>query len=216
MTTAETYIWHVWPARHYPASAVEEEIFYSDLTAASSLARGETIPFERGDATTVLNTLRNGMTLDELLAVAPGVKVDRLVSAYRHLDALRVDALTAFTDMCANLCDRTVNAARPASALLPVPTYRLISAFTDATAKNATNDEASAVCALISDMASAALDLESRLADPALDRTEAVRLGRTLYDPFLGGLWSHPYYASCRVGTLTPDRVRDLFGEKER
>lgn len=215
MRTTETYLWHIWPARHWPCSTAEEQAVVEDLTRRTNLSPEEIHPFERGDLTTVLNTLRNGMTIDELIAVAPGVVPSRLLSAYRHIDRLRLDSVRAFTALIDNLCDHTVNEDAPRAALLlPVPTYRLVASWMgeDATTRTDTRRN---VLEQVKYAATATDERETTLASNSLEDIDAVRLGRVLYDPFAGGLWSHPYYVPTRVGTLVPARVRDLLGEKE-
>jgi hypothetical protein len=214
MTTSETYIWHIWPARHWPASAAEETTFLEALQRVANLRSNEVRPFERGDLTTVCNALRNGMSLAELYAVAPGIAPDRLLSAYRHIEQRRAASTAAFNALCAELSERTVNEHAPAAALLlPVPTYRLVAAHLSKRPTFA-QEELQAVREMVDATTAYTTSNEQRLASGKVVGDDAVRLGRVLYDPFAGGLWSHAYYVTQRVGTLVPDRTRDLLGER--
>jgi hypothetical protein len=214
MTAPETYLWHIWPARHWPASAEEESSFLADLAAAVNMPDQKIARHERGDLTTVLNALRNGMSYEELLRVAPGVVPQRLLSAYRYIDKLRISSLSAFSELLAHPNQHTVHLhATQAAQLLPVPTYRLVAAVSDP-GLNLRKTVAAIKESIVTTMEVAA-EHEDRLAHADLPAFDAVRLGRSLYDPFAGGVWSLPHYTPPRVGTLVPARVRDLLGERE-
>jgi hypothetical protein len=218
MQAPETYLWHVWPSRHWPSSASEEAQFVADLQShAPELGAAKKVQFERGDLTTVLNALRNGMTYDELLTVAPGIVPARLLSAYRHLDSLRATSMTSFHTMCKSLTDASVlEHASQASKLLPVPSYRLIAIWAEHSEDAERLEEARAeVCGLVSSAGEMIKLQELQLTSGELDSVEAVRQGRVLYDPFGNGLWSHPYFLPYRIGVLVPSRVKDLLGERE-
>jgi hypothetical protein len=218
MQPSETYLWHVWPSRHWPSSTSEEAQFVVDLqTLAPELGAHKKVQFERGDLTTVLNTLRNGMTCAELLNVAPGIVPERLLSAYRHLDGLRAASVHAFQAMCKSLSDTAVlDHAAQASKLLPVPSYRLIAIWAEHSENPAKLEEERAeVCALVNAAAEMIKTQEAPLTSGEMAGVDAVRQGRVLYDPFASGLWSHPYFLPYRLGVLVPSRVKDLLGERE-
>lgn len=212
---AEVYIWHVWPSRRYPASALEEQRLVRDLAAAGKLPPGKILQHERGDATTVLNALRLGLSFAQLLAVAPGLEPDRLLSAYRHLDRLRERSIEAFTALLDEPTSSSVlQHSQHAAALMPVPTFHLMAGIDASTAR----ERARVLADTRRQLAAArrvAAEQEAHLLAADLDDLSRIRLGRVLYDPYMGGLWSHPYYAPMRVGTLVPDRVRDLLGERD-
>ena len=214
MSAPEIYLWHIWPARHWPSSAAEEQAFVLDLSAAADLPEGKHVSSERGDLTTVLNVLRNGMSYEDLLKVAPGVVPRRLLSAYREIDKLRRESLESFAALLESPNQHTIHEyATAAAKLLPVPTYRLVAAVSESpTAVRRTVVE---LRAQIAESLEVASEHETRLASGSLAAFDAVRLGRSLYDPFAGGVWSLPYYTPTRVGTLVPARVRDLLGERE-
>ena len=214
MTAPETYLWHIWPARHWPASYEEELSFLEDLSSAASMPENKIARHERGDLTTVLDALRNGMSYEELLRVAPGIEPRRLLSAYRYIDKLRLDSLAAFSELVKHPNQHSVHVhATSAALLLPVPTYRIVAAISDP-GLNLRKTIASIQESVESTMEVAA-EHEQRLASGELSAFDSVRLGRSLYDPFAGGVWSLPYFTPLRVGTLVPARVRDLLGERE-
>lgn len=214
MAHPETFLWHIWPARHWPCAVHEEARFLADLESDAGLAPGKIITHERGDLTTVLNALRNGMSYADLHVVAPGVVPRRLLSAYRHIDKLRVSSLEAFAELLKKPTAHSVHtSANLAAQLLPVPTYHLVAAISDSPTKaRATVRQ---IRANVATAVSTAAEFEDRLVAGILEADESVRIGKVLYDPFAGGVWSHPYYTPPRVGTLVPDRVRDLLGEQD-
>jgi len=211
----EVYIWHVWPSRRYPSSALEEQRLVRDLAAAGKLPPGKILQHERGDATTVLNALRLGLSFVQLLAVAPGLKPDRLLSAYRHLDRLRERSIEAFTALLDEPTPSSVlQHSQHAAALMPVPTFHLMAGIDASTAR----ERARVLADTRRQLAAArrvVAEQEAHLLAADLDDLSRIRIGRVLYDPYMGGLWSHPYYTPMRVGTMVPDRVRDLLGERD-
>jgi hypothetical protein len=210
----EVYLWHIWPSRGWPSSK-DEEAALVDALASRPVPENTVRDVERGDVTTVLNVLRNGMTLDDLLVVAPGANCACLLGAYRRLDTLRLTATAAFTALLAEPDEHGVAAhAAQASVLMPVPTYKLVAAAS--ISPEAGVEAAGLLRAELAEVLESHLRLEARLhgRDCELDDVERVRLGRVLYDPYSGGVWSHPCFTPPRVGTLMPPRVRDLLGER--
>ena len=215
MSASEVYLWHIWPGRHWPASKAEEILFVKDLEKVATIGQNKIIKHERGDLTAVLNALRNGMTYEELLKVAPGIVPDRLLSAYRHIDKLRMVSINAFLSLLENPSKHTEHLhSQQASMLFPVPTFRLGAAINENNPK-LLKKERLTVKEIYDSTAEKADELEKRLASGSLDDLESIRLGRVLYDPFGQSLWSHPFYSPSRVGTLVPSRVKDLLGERE-
>lgn len=213
---SEVYIWHVWPARHWPSSSTEESIFIKELSSLAKLEVDKILPHERGDTTTVLNALRNGLALQDLLRVVPGVVPARLLSAYRHLDNLRASALEAFSEILAKPTQAAVvDYGNLAATLLPVPTFHIVAAITSRQ-KSEIRKAITEAKALMSSTMQASAEYEERLVSSPLSHVDKIRLGRVLYDPYAGGVWSHPYYTPLRVGTLVPERVRDLLGERDQ
>jgi hypothetical protein len=142
------------------------------------------------------------------------LKPDRLLSAYRHLDQLRERSIEAFTILLDNPTQTAVTQhAQVAAALLPVPTYHLMAGIDALTARARAHVRAD-VRRQLAAASRVAIKQEANLLAPDLDDLSRIRLGRLLYDPYVGGLWSHPYYAPVRTGTMMPDRVRDLLGER--
>lgn len=215
LVVSEVYIWHVWPSRRYPASSLEEAQLLQDLTADANLPPDKIIQHERGDATTVLNALRLGLSFAQLRIAAPGLNPDRLLSAYRHLDRLRERSIASFTSMLedpttASIIQHSQNAA----TLLPVPTFHLMAGINAKTSRERERVISNTRRQLAASRRMA-VEKEVQMAASDTDDFSKIRLGRTLYDPYAGGLWSLPYYVPPRVGTMVPGRVRDLFGESD-
>ena len=176
--------------------------------------RGST-KWTRGDVTSLLNALRCGLTPEELFRAGPGLLPARLLAAYRHLEALRLESAAAWSAIVdqpdsARLADAGPLAAR----LVPTPVYRLVEVANerDQRAVDRTLER------ILSDMrkvASQVNSVESDLARCGADHSEeAVALGCVLYHPYQQGLWGNPYFVPGRVGALTPTRVATLLGEE--
>jgi hypothetical protein len=221
-----TYLWQLWSGRHWPLTVQEEVDLVADLEARTTR---HTRTFERGDITAVLNVIRLGLSIDELLAQAPGAKPARLLAGYRALDAKRTAALASFHQLCENPTKAVLarHGAR-ASTLLPVPTFRIAAALQAHLAEPSDVFAASQLTSTVDKVrdlcthAGAAVILEERLLTTltATPRTaeidyRAQLVGRNLYNPYEECLWSAQFYLPRRVGDLVPTRVADLLGESE-
>ena len=220
----ETYLWHLWPGRHWPASVKEErhlvtELRHLDPTPATT--------FERADVTAVLNMLRLGLSFADAKSQAPGLVPARLLGAYLHLEEKRSRAAAALNlVMRAKSPSEIQNQALFATALAPLPTYRALAAAQtyDASAKTPVDAKTLSsqmrhIRALIAAANEASTAVQKRLESmgvPTADdeRVAAVRLGRRLYDPYAECLWGTQFYIPRRVTDLVPGRVGDLLGEE--
>lgn len=208
MAVVRTHLWHLWPGRHWPLTHAEEAAFAAELAALTSGRRPKAT---RGDITAVLNALRCGLSVQELLLVAGGLKPNRLLVAYQELDRRLQSSAASWAAIVnhptiATLTEHAPNAAR----LLPVPVHRILSAAAYAPA-HLLRDDISHAAAEVAKVGAAALALEQRL--PRLDPDHAIEAALGLYHPYFPGLWGHPYFMPNRVGTLVPTRVRELLGE---
>jgi hypothetical protein len=202
--------WMPWTGRNWPATTREEQAFVARLTEIAPPRQGGAT---RSDITAVLNALRCGLTVDELLDRAPGLAPGRLLDAYHMLDTERAESEHAWHEIVAVPNLETFVRRGPAAArLLPAAITGLRSV-----AELHLPSLADAVAELAERVA-AAQERVRRLED-ALDRLippspRGVELGRQLYDPISGGATSHADYLPTRVGTLVPTRVAALLGER--
>ena len=117
--------------------------------------------------------------------------------------------------------------AELSSLLMPVPTYRLVTAIrayeeepSDFTAERLEYmlrqvSAATAEMTNIAQLAEFQLQELTKRSGTADVSTEAVELGRSLYDPYDECIWGHQYYQPRRLTDLLPYRVSDLLGEQE-
>ena len=130
---ASQFLWHLWPARNWPFAPAEERLFVDELTAACAApaAAGDVAEFDRGDATALLNSLRCGLSWDDLAGFVPGADPRRLLAAYRALDKARAVSAAAFEQLLTGPAPAgapeglTADAARVA----PVATGRVAAAW---------------------------------------------------------------------------------------
>ena len=236
---SETYLWHLWPGRHWPASMREEQAFIERLRAGHTRTPRK---FERGDITATLNLLRLGITLEGIAPYAPGLKGPRLNAAYNDLESRLLASRNAFLHILDDPTSIESSDLAPlASRLAPVPTYHLLAAalaLREHTGSHerveATIDEVQRLMDLAAArVARAEKTLEtlttryeellsvstftSPSSDPAVDEvaSHAVLLGKELYDPYDTCLWSDPFYLPRRLTDLVPGRVADLLGEAD-
>lgn len=202
--------WMPWTGRYWPATAGEEAAFVDRLGELAPPRQGAA---SRSDVTAVLNALRCGLTVDELLDRARGLEPGRLLDAYRDLEARRAAAEEAWHSIVASPTLETfLRYGAEAGRLLPaaIAGLRSVIRLNPASLSAATDQLAQRV--------DAARTRVQRLED-ALDRLippsqRGIVLGRRLYDPTGGGETSHPDYLPTRVGTLVPTRVASLLGER--
>jgi len=206
-------LWQVWPGRSWPASVTEEQSFVDVLIDRC----GDEIlsKWTRGDVTALLNALRCGLTPDELFQAGPGLHPVRLLSAYRHLEALRAEAAAAWSALVDQPTVKRIGELGPIAArLVPTPIYRLV----EATKEHNQNAVDIMLAKILFDMRKVQQQVslvERELAELGNDRKdEAVAMGCVLYHPYQQGLWGHPYFIPPRVGALTPARVAGLLDEE--
>lgn len=207
-------LWHPWVSRCWPSTATEETAFVADLlTQLGPVADGAvTRDFDRRDVTALVTALRCGLTLDELLARAHGLRPARLLAAHTHLEVARAageEAWRAIVDMATSAA--LAHYGPVAATLLPVIVSHL-----DAIGQRTPSDLARSVLmadAEISRTTQSVLLLEERL-DTCVAPSERGRaIGGLLYDAYGDGAWALGTFLPRRVGTLVPLRVASLLGE---
>lgn len=210
---ARIHAWHLWPARNWPANAAEEAAFVADL---EERATGHRRPADRPHITAVMNALRCGVPVDDLLRFLPGTRPEDLLSAYLHVEARRHVSEQAW--LCieqAPTVEAITEHAPVASRLAPVPVAWLATTCTFV-GEGSLAKLVAKVTASMQEMRLQAEAIENDLGTFAPPSLAAVELARTLYDPYTPGLWAHPYYMPPRVGCLTPVRLSDVLGERHR
>jgi hypothetical protein len=207
------HYWHVWPGRNWPLSCTEERRFADDLAAGSRRPPRLDRPPPRVHVTAVLSAIRCGLDAAQLCEVAPGLSVESLNRAYQYLEKLRAHSEAAWSEIVADPTLATLRTNAPRAALIrQVPVYRLLSV-----AQHTPDQLAASVAKAerrLGDTHRRAHAVEDELATLTPPSKRGVELGRVLLEPFDPGLWDEPHFAACRVGELTPNRVRDLLGER--
>lgn len=219
-----SYLWQLWPGRHWPLSAQEELTLITELENQS---HDDSSTFDRGDVTAVLNMIRLGLSFREVKAHAPGLVAERLLAAHRFLERRRDESAQAFVGLLNKPNHEAASASAPlASRLLPIPTFLVMHAINDNSERLYPNTASlDAVIHQVSHDVKAATKaanaVETRLHTLATapgglaPRPDVcVALGRSLYDPYDECLWSRPFFLPTRVGVLVPTRVADLLGER--
>lgn len=199
-----------WTGRNWPATTSDEAVFVARLTEVAPPRQG---PPRRSDATAVLNALRCGIGVDELLRRAPGLQAGRLLAAYQVLERERRASELAWQAIAADpTLDTFYEHAAAAARLLPAVLGRLraVMHLHPRSLALAVQEQ--------HDLIERARREVHRI-ERALDRCvppsdRGVELGRTLYDPWRGGLTGSPEHLPDRVGTLVPTRVAALLGER--
>lgn len=207
-----TYIWHLWPGRHWPALPEEEQQFVLDL---QDLADDRSAGLDRMHFTAVVNALRCGITVNELLAVVPGMLPTDLLAAYVQLERLRMQAWHAWEEIVESPTVATITEhGADASTLLPVPLYRIATVASHVATPGALRDAVRAVSGEIGKLARQSEVVEALLARCTPPDARGVSIGTKLHHPKEPALWGNPYFLPSRVTCLSPVRVADLLGER--
>ena len=215
-----TYVWQLWPGRNYPCTAAEDAPFVKDLREGADKSRPKAeskkrrVAVDRGDITSVLNSLRCGLTYEELAKRAPGLKAHRLLAAYEEVDRLRLQSVTAWEELCSDGgLESIVNWSQAASVLMGTPVRR-VSPNSSEVADKTLREQVRIVQEKVTAVGKRAERVEAILDEKRCSAREAVELGRLLYDPYDPSLWADPYFLPKRVGALMPLRLADLLGER--
>jgi hypothetical protein len=208
-------LWSPWGGTGRPSTAADEARLIDHLRALVD-ARDTPAQHERQHVTSLVTALRNGLTAEQMLQMAPGLRPAELVAAYDALEARRVTAAAAWRAIVDAPDQVTIAEHGPAAAvLLPVIVIHLgslqLRRRTDAPALRATvhsiDDE------IIRTVHSTVL-LEERLDAGTLSAAQEAQVGEMLYDGFGEGAWSLSTFLAPRIGTLVPARVAALLGEE--
>lgn len=198
-----------WTGRQSPCSATEELAFVEELEVLSG--DHDVDEFERRDVTVLITALRCGLTPDELLAQAPGVRPHRLLAAHRELEGRRLISEHAWRTISVDPTPLTFETFAPSAAeLLPAVISQLVSTLHDEHGLRAAIEDAAEQ---VTRTARRVLMLERRVAEAANEPDRARELGTLLYDVHGQGAWSLPTYLPSRVGTLVPLRLGALLGD---
>jgi hypothetical protein len=204
-------LWHPWVTRHWPSTATEEALFVTQLEMLAE-QQSHAPMFDRRDVTALVTALRCGLTVDELLERARGLKPARLLAAHRYLDGERRRGQEAWQAIVADPTAATLAEHGPlAATVLPV-----IISHLDAIVRRGGQDLAPSIGAADAEIARTAESV--RVLDERLDACVAPSdrgraIGTLLYDAYGEGAWSLGTFLAPRVGALVPLRVASLLGE---
>jgi hypothetical protein len=201
-----------WGGRMWPCSAVEEVAFVADLRRRSL---SEVSEFDRRDVTALVTALRSGLSADDLLDSARGLKPTRIVAAHRALDSRRTVAVEAWRAIVeAGTADAFELHASAAAVILPA----VITQIDRDQRRGAGWSEVIAdVATKVARSTAEVLRVEHRLAvgaaDGSLTAARSRQAGALLFDGNETGAWNRETFVPSRVTSLVPLRVAALLGE---
>jgi len=218
-TTPRIELWSPWGGIGRPSTAREEAAFVArlrQLTAEHSGTGASRVEYARRHVTALVTGLRNGVSVDDLLAKAPGLRPDVLLAAYDDVDACRCEATEAWNMLVADPSTEMLDAIAPlAAGLLPVVISRLRTLHVRWT------PDASALGRVVARIdeeirrtQERASELEEILETLPAGSAASERVTELLYDGCGDGIWSNGTFLAPRVGTLIPARVASLLGEE--
>ena len=206
------FVWHVWPAQGWPATAEQELCFVEDLRAA---AHDQVAQWSRPNITCLLGALRCGVTVETLMNALPGLVPAELLACYELLEYRRATAEAAWRQLVGEASAHSLaEHAEHAQVLLPVPVARIATGATTMRGHGGFERVVLSVATDVSAVGDRAHALERALAALGPGDPRGKILGAQLHHPLDPALWSDPYYLPSRVGALSPMRVADLLGER--
>lgn len=201
--------WLPWSQTNPITTHARERDFVATLAAISDETPRE---HTRSDVTALLNALRGGLSVDALLYACPGIAPARLLGAYGTLEALRRDAVAAWSDLVAEPTVASLqHVGERAASLVPSLVNRLReAAMVD---PGVLPRVAALLAADVEAVRRAIRNAELEL-DRTTDAATAIAISRTLYDPTTESLFDRASHLPERVGSLVPSRVAALLGER--
>ena len=201
-----------WGGRMWPCSAVEEVTFIADLRRRSL---GDADDFDRRDVTALVTALRSGLSADDLLDSARGLKPGRLIAAHHALDSRRVTAVEAWRTIVEIGTTEAFEAhATAASVIMPA----VITQIARDAKRAEWTDVIATVGAQVARATSEVLAVEQRLATGAANGTlspaRSREAGVLLYNGHETGVWNRETFVPTRVTSLVPLRIAALLGEQ--
>lgn len=209
-----------WPSANRPVTTRGEQQFLADLrllaaaqTWSSGYVGGADDEPSRSDATAVLNAMRCGLSVDDLLDRAPGLSPARVLRSYLDLDARRQKAVCAWDRIVDDPSESSLHEWGPAAATLMSP---IVGQLLDVVRRKANRYAVTVatVAVRVEETARCVAEVERALDAEPYGSHHAVELGRMLYDPAGPSLSNEPTHLPARVGTLPPARVATLLGER--
>jgi hypothetical protein len=210
-TTVEAMrrMWQIWPGQQLPFTLEEERAFLRDLEAAVARPSRPS----RDDVTVLLSILRNGCSLDQACAFAPGLSLPALLGAYRRLEKSRSSSVDAWVRIAKKPTPATWAAdCKQAYKIMPVVIDRIRYSDPCKDAKTLAR-EVRAVSERIDDVAATAIELESLVRSFPPTHPRTLELAPVLFSPHSNCLYADPFYIPNRISSLSPTRVADLLGE---
>lgn len=200
--------WLPWSNSGPIATATQERAFVAELMQRSG---GPAAEHTRSDITAVLNALRGGLTLDELLANAPGLQLGRLHSAYMDLEERRRQAVDAWMAIVEDPTMATLeHYGEQAARLVPVMVHRLLE--TADIDRGLLPRVAAYLAQGVDEVRTMIRNTELEL-DRRIGTDDEMELSRALYDPTTDSMFDRVEHLPERVGSLVPTRVAALLNE---
>ncbi len=205
-------IWSPWADARRPSTAAEERRFrdrLADMTGPAPIREGR-----RADITALLNALRSGIDVEQLLVRAPGLKPARLAAAYDLLDDRRVASVHAWQMIAASTAPEALDEHGALAAML-VPRGLTLLAEARRLGLDSYARTLEEVRRAIRAAARTADDLEIQLNALAGDEDgqRAADVGRLLCAPHGSAIAERLDYLAVRVTMLSSRRVAALIDE---
>lgn len=216
LSARRTELWSPWGSSGRPATAADEARFTAHLRSVVEVPGHKAVPYERQHVTTLVTSLRNGLTAAQMLEMAHGLHPGALLAAHDALEARRRVSADAWHTIVACPDQATLAEFGPLAAmLLPVIIVHLgtlrLRRRTDAPHLRAMilgiDDE-------VRRTVTTTMLLEEHLDAGGMTQGQQAQAGEMLYDAFGEGAWSLSTFLAPRVGTLVPARVAALLGEE--
>jgi hypothetical protein len=207
------YAWQLWPGRNWPLTAEEELVFEAELVELANGRKKRRLTVSRGEITALCNAMRCGLTVEELLERAPGLKPAGLLAAYDLLEKLRARSVGAWEQISTQrTLESVVDHGYAARVLVPWGVSVVAAEVADASDEEI-GRRVERVMTKVGQVHQQVRDIEAKLALCEAPSAVGIELGRVLYDPYDPGMWDRSEFIPDRVGVLTPRRLARMLDE---
>lgn len=206
-------MWHVWQGQWWPTLPEQEVIFVEELSKHVAKNKKKATRFDRDDVTALMNVFRCGTNFPDLLKMAPGVNMERILLAYKTLEERRSLSVRAWRAIEEDPCSGTLlRNADMASLLLPLPVHKLLAAM-DLSTHDGIIRSCAEFSAQISKTHVMARGIERELSNIKPQDGRGIELGTKLHAAHNPGIYADQFFLPDRVSSLSSLRVSALLNK---
>lgn len=202
-------IWQIWEnAQNYPCLEDQENQLYNYLVKHAN----GIVPPSVSATSLLMSILRSGVTMEQAIAQAPGIPIEKLLSSYNSLHHQINSSLNAWSAIISEPSRESLLEHGPQlSTMLPSLVYRstlIAHQFGQSELENFIQQ----VREIVDDATRISKSLEEDI-HKELSLEKKREFGLFLYHLQKPSIWFSPYFLPTRVTQLEPRRVKVLLSQ---